>query len=194
MAVFFIIMKLVRVENFQIIFEDELLLLKPFRQLYKSDKNRDKRGFMDFLTLVYFTYDPRSDYSYIVNEDDRLREVCETNGIDITKFSDLQKECIELYKKLTTTISQELLRSTKIAIDKVREFLETLDLTATDDKGKPLYTINSVTTAIRQIPQLAKDVMDAEKAVAKEVQEQGTARGGNDSKSLMDDGVFSFFD
>ena len=194
MTVFFIIMKLVRVENFQIVFEDELLLLKPFRQLYKSDKNRDKKGFMDFLTLVYFTYDPRSDYSYIVNEDDRLREVCETNGIDITKFSDLQKECIELYKKLTTTISQELLRSTKIAIDKVREFLETLDLTATDDKGKPLYTINSVTTAIRQIPQLAKDVMDAEKAVAKEVQEQGTARGGNDSKSLMDDGVFSFFD
>ena len=194
MAVFFIIMKLVRVENFQIVFEDELLLLKPFRQLYKSDKNRDKKGFMDFLTLVYFTYDPRSDYSYIVNEDDRLREVCETNGIDITKFSDLQKECIELYKKLTTTISQELLRSTKIAIDKVREFLETLDLTATDDKGKPLYTINSVTTAIRQIPQLAKDVMDAEKAVAKEVQEQGTARGGNDSKSLMDDGVFSFLD
>lgn len=194
MAVFFIIMKLVRVENFQIVFEDELLLLKPFRQLYKSDKNRDKKGFMDFLTLVYFTYDPRSDYSYIVNEDDRLKEVCETNGIDITKFSDLQKECIELYKKLTTTISQELLRSTKIAIDKVREFLETLDLTATDDKGKPLYTINSVTTAIRQIPQLAKDVMDAEKAVAKEVQEQGTARGGNDSKSLMDDGVFSFLD
>ena len=194
MAVFFIIMKLVRVENFQIVFEDELLLLKPFRQLYKSDKNRDKKGFMDFLTLVYFTYDPRSDYSYIVNEDDRLREVCETNGIDIAKFSDLQKKCIELYKKLTTTISQELLRSTKIAIDKVREFLETLDLTATDDKGKPLYTINSVTTAIRQIPQLAKDVMDAEKAVAKEVQEQGTARGGNDSKSLMDDGVFSFLD
>lgn len=194
MAVFFIIMKLVRVENFQIVFEDELLLLKPFRQLYKSDKNRDKKGFMDFLTLVYFTYDPRSDYSYIVNEDDRLKEVCETNGIDIAKFSDLQKECIELYKKLTTTISQELLRSTKIAIDKVREFLETLNLAATDDKGKPLYTINSVTAAIRQIPQLAKDVMDAEKAVAKEVQEQGTARGGNDSKSLMDDGVFSFLD
>ena len=87
-------MKLVRVENFQIVFEDELLLLKPFRQLYKSDKNRDKKGFMDFLTLVYFTYDPRSDYSYIVNEDDRLREVCETNGINIAKFSDLQKECI----------------------------------------------------------------------------------------------------
>ena len=185
-------MKLVKVENYQVQFDDELLLLKPFRQLYKSDKNRDKRGFMDFLTIVYYTYDPRSDYSYIVDEEERLKEVCETNGIQFTKFSPLQSECIVLYKKLTTTTSQELLRSTKIAIGKVRDFLETIDLKATDDKGKPIYTINSVTTAIKQIPQLAKDVMDAEKAVAKEIQEQGTARGGNASKSLMDDGILTW--
>lgn len=182
-------MKLVKIENYQIVFDEELLLLKPFRQLYKSDKNRDKRGFMDFLTIVYYTYDPRSDYSYIVEEEARLKEVCITNGLEIPKFTDLQKACIELYKKLTTTISQELLRSTKIAINKVRTFLETIDLTATDDKGKPIYTINSVTTAIKQIPQLAKDVMEAEKAVEKEIEEMGIARGGNDSKSLMDDGI-----
>lgn len=181
-------MKLVRVDNYQIQFDDELLLLKPFRQLYKSDKNRDKKGFMDFLTLVYYTYDPRSDYSYIVNEEERLKEVCATNGINLPKFSPLQNDCIKLYRQLTTTISQELLRSTKVAIDKVREFLETIDLTATDDKGKPIYTINSVTTAIKQIPQLAKDVMDAEKAVAKEIQEQGRVRGSSE-KTLMDDGV-----
>ena len=182
-------MKLVRVENYQIQFDDELLLLKPFRQLYRSDKNRDKRGFMDFLTLVYYTYDPRSDYSYIVDEEARLKEVCITNGIEFTKFTELEQTCIDLYKQLTTTISQELLRSTKVAINKVREFLETIDLNATDDKGKPLYTINSVTTAIKQIPQLAKDVMDAEKAVAKEIQEQGRARGGTEKQALFKDGI-----
>lgn len=144
---------------------------------------------MDFLTIVYYTYDPRSDYSYIVNENERLKEVCETNGFDIPNFTPLQKECIELYKKLTLTISQELLQSTKIAIAKVRDFLETVNLKDTDDKGKPLYTISSITTAIKQIPQLAKDVMDAERAVAKEIQEQGRARGGNESKSLMDDNI-----
>ena len=185
-------MKLVKVENYQVQFDDEFLLLKPFRQLYKADKNRDKRGFMDFLTIVYYTYDPRSDYSYIVNEEERLKEVCITNGLEEPKFSELQKECIALYKKLTTTVSQELLRSTKVAVGKVREFLENINLNATDDKGKPLYTINSVTTAIRQIPQLAKDVMEAERAVAKEIQEQGTARGGNNSKGLMEDGIFNF--
>ena len=44
---------------------------------------------MDFLTIVYYTYDPRSDYSYIVNDADRLKEVCITNGIEEPRFSDL---------------------------------------------------------------------------------------------------------
>ena len=66
-----------------------------------------------------------------------------------------------------------------------------MDLNAVDDKGKPLYTINSVTTAIKQIPQLAKDVMEAEKVIAKEIEEQGRARGGNQNKTLFEDG-FNF--
>lgn len=183
-------MKLVKVENYQLVIEDELLLLTPFKKIYKKDKSKDKGNFMNFLTIIYYTYDPRSDYSYIVDERERLKEVCDSNGLQVPVFSDDEKNCIELYKKLTTTISQELLQSTKIAISKVRQFLETVDLTLTDDKGKPLYTINSVTAAIKQIPQLAKDIMLAEKAVVKEIEEQGRARGGNESKHLFEDGIY----
>jgi hypothetical protein len=56
-----------------------------------------------------------------------------------------------------------------------------------DERGKAIYTINSITQAIKQIPQLAKDIMEAEKIVAKEIEEQGRARGGN-NKTLFDDG------
>lgn len=182
-------MKLVRIDNYQLVVEDELLLLTPFKTVYKKDKSKGKQNFMDFLTIVYYVYDPRSDYSYIVNEKERLKEVCESNGFPIPKFTSEQKECIELYKKLTTTISQELLRSTKVAIDKVKDFLEEVDLTKTDDKGKPIYTVNTITTAIKQIPQLAKDVMEAEKAVAKEIQEQGRIRGGGEKQALFKDGI-----
>lgn len=182
-------MKLVRLENYEVTIEPELLLLEPFKGVYKRDKSKGKELFMKFLTILYFTYDPRSDYSYIVNDKERLEEVCSSNGYDVPKFNKEELECISLYKKLTTTINQELLKSTKIAIDKVRQFLENIDLTATDDKGKPIYTISSVTTAIKQIPQLAKDVMEAEKAVAKEIEEQGRARGGNDTKKLFEDGI-----
>lgn len=139
--------------------------------------------------MLYFTYDPRSDYSYIADDNDRLEEVCASNGLHTPVFNELEKQCIELYKKLTTTTSLELLKSTKTAVGKVRQFLETVNLNAVDDKGKPVYTINSVTTAIKQIPQLAKELMEAEKAVSREITEQGRARGGNSNKTLMDDGI-----
>lgn len=183
-------MKLVKIDNYQLKVEDELLLLKPFRLLYNADRTKDKSKFMDFLMMVYYIYDPRSDYSYIVDENQRWKEVCESNGLEVPKsLSKNESECIELYKRLTTTASAELLKSTKLAVDKVREFLENLDLYAVDDKGKPLYTINTVTSAIKQVPLLAKEIREAEKAVAKEIEEQGRARGGNENKKLFEDGV-----
>ena len=182
-------MKLVSYNNYQLKIEDELLLLKPFRLLHNSDRTQNKDKFMNFLSIVYFTFDPRSDYSYIVDDDLRLKEVCDSTGYEVPKFNKQELECIELYKKLTTTISAELLRSTKIAVDKVRQFLEDIDLTETDEKGKLLYPINTVTAAIKQVPQLAKEVREAEKMVAKEIEEQGRARGGNENKKLFEDGI-----
>ena len=182
-------MKLVSYSNYQFKVEDELLLLKPFRLLHNADRTQNKDKFMNFLSIVYFTYDPRSDYSYIVDDDLRLKEVCDSNGYELPKFSKQELECIELYKKLTTTISAELLRSTKVAVDKVRKFLEDIDLTEVDDKGRLVYPINTVTAAIKQVPQLAKEVREAEKIVAKEIEEQGRARGGNENKKLFEEGI-----
>lgn len=182
-------MNLVRLDNFKLEFEDELLLLKPFRELYKADKTKEKSKFTDFLTIVYYTYDPRSDYNYISNEEERLKEVCESNGIKQTSFSTKEKECIELYSKLCQTTSSLLLRDTKIAVDKLRQFLLDVDLNMLDDKGKPVYTVNSITSTIKQIPQLTKDLMEAERTVSKEIEEQGKARGGNDRNSLYEEGI-----
>ena len=182
-------MNLIKLENYEVKVEDELLLLKPFRRKYTQDKSKDKSNFITFLMLLYFVYDPRSDFQYIINEDQRLEEVCNSNGIKVLKFDSLEKECIELYKKMCLTTSSELLRRTKIAIDKVGSFLENIDLTLLDDKGKPVYTINSVTTAIKQVPQLAKDLAEAEKAIKKELEEGGRARGNYGTKTLMDDGI-----
>lgn len=181
-------MKLVRIDNYQLKIEDELLLLKPFKDLYKADKTKDKSKFMDFLTVVYYTYDPRSDYNYIVYEDERLIEVCTSNGLKVPKFDSKELECIELYKKLTTTLSSELLKSTKIAISKVQQFLETVDMNERDDKGKAVHSISTITSAVKQIPALVKEVTEAEKMVSKEIEESGRARGGN-SKKLMEDGI-----
>lgn len=186
---FLLNMNLVRLENYKLEIEDELFLLKPFKEVYKLDKTKDKTKFYDFLTVLYFTYDPRSDYNYIPNEEDRLKEVCESNGLSLFKPTEKEKECINLYSKLCQTSSSLLLRDTKIAVDKLRKFLLDVDLSLLDDKGKPVYTVNSITSTIKQIPQLTKDLMEAERIVTKEIEEQGKARGGNDRNSLYEEGI-----
>jgi hypothetical protein len=182
-------MKLVKLDNYQIEFEPELLLLKPFKRVWTMDRTKDKNKFMEFLTILYFVYDSRSEFNYITDEDERIKEVCSLNGFDIPKFNKDELDCITIYKKSIITTSSLLLEDTRVAIDNIRQFLRNVDLTATDDKGKPLYTVNNITTAIKQIPQLAKDIMETEKLVAKEIEEAGRARGNQGTKTLMDDGI-----
>jgi len=70
-----------------------------------------------------------------------------------------------------------LLEDTRFAVDKLRILLREIDLTEKDEKGKLIYTLNTVTATIKQIPSLAKDLDEAEKAIASELREIGKMRG-----------------
>lgn len=183
-------MHVIEYNNYTIEPTQEAFLIKPIRDLYNKDKSKNKDKFMQQLSVIYFYTDPRSTYNYILDDDERLKAIIEQEGLpsDFKLTPDLINAIGE-YKKHIITTSFLLLQDTKIAVDKVRQFLREVDLTAVDDKGKPLYTINSITQTIKQIPQLSKDLLEAEKIVSKEIEEQGRARGGNDNKSLFDDGI-----
>jgi hypothetical protein len=136
--------------------------------------------------------DPRSSYSYIVDEELRYREILKQEGLPLDYKIDAKLEAaMEIYKKHIITTSYKLLQSTRIAVDKLSEFLENIDLYEEDKNGKPKYTISQITQAIKQVPQLSKDVIEAERIVSKEIEEEGRARGGN-NKTLLDDGFDAF--
>lgn len=182
-------MHIIEYNNYTIEPTQEALLIKPIRDLYNKDKSKNKEKFLQQMSVLYFYADPRSTYNYIVDDEERLKAIIEQEGLpeDFKITEDLDK-ALQEYKKHTITTSYLLLQDTKIAVDKVRQFLREVDLDAKDDKGKPLYTINSITQAIKQIPQLSKDLLEAEKIVSKEIEEQGRARGGN-NKTLFEDGI-----
>lgn len=185
-------MKLIKYENFALSISDEAYLVGPIRKLFTQDKTKSKDTFFKQMSLLYFVYDPRSNYAYITDEKQRIKEVESQEGIGKREskkyWTDEFKEAIKVYKELNKTTSLLLLQDTRVAVDKVREFLRNVDLTETDDRGKPLYTINSVTTAIKQIPQLAKDLAEAERTLAREIEEQSKARGSSEM-SLFDSGI-----
>ena len=105
--------------------------------------------------------DPRSSYGYITDPDERFEEIKKQEGLkEDYKISKELQIAIDRYAELSQSLSSRLLEDTRVAIDKVRKFLRDVDLNQLDDKGKPVYTINTITSAIKTIPQLAKDLTE----------------------------------
>ena len=144
---------------------------------------------MQMASVIYFYADPRSSYSYIIDDQERLNEIIIQEGLPSNfTLSPKLLEAIECYKKHVITSSYKLLQSTKVAINKLSDFLENVDLNEKDEKGRIVYTISSITQAIKQIPQLSKDLLEAERIVTKEIEEAGRARGGSETKTIFEDG------
>ena len=179
-------MKLFRYEGYKLHISEEAFVLKPFKELWNRDKSKNKDKALQELAYVYFMCDPRSDYQYIVDEDDRAKAIKEGEGID-SKWKPDNKviEAMKFYKQFKP-VSALLLEDTRVAVDKLRQLLRNIDLTEVDDKGKPIYTLNTVTATIKQIPSLVKDLDEAEKAIAKEIMESDKVRGAQE-KSMYED-------
>lgn len=183
-------MKLLNLKNYQIEVSDEALLCKPIRDLLTKDTSPTKENFFTQCSIIYFMADPRSSYNYIVDEKERFEEIKKQEGLAKTyKITKELQTAIDAYKKSVQTTSSLLLEDARMAVDKVRKFLREVDLTLLDDKGKPVYTINTVTSALKMIPQLAKDITETERLVTKELEEASRMRGGDKNKAMFEDGV-----
>lgn len=179
-------MRLLKYEGYNITFEPEILTLKVFKKLYQRDKTRDKNKFIQELAYIYFFSDPRSDYQYLTDEDDRAKAIIEGEGLPSNwRVDTLLQEAIDYYKSFHPT-SVLLLEDTRAAVDKLRKLLRDIDLEKLDDKGKPVYTLNTVVAAIKQVPLLVKDLDEAEKAIARELVQNDKIRG-NVEKAMYED-------
>lgn len=172
-------MKLIKVENYELKVADEALLVKPIRKLFHQDRTIKKEQFYKQMSVLYFTYDPSSNYSYIVDEKERLKEVLVQEGITDFKMSADFKEAVKVYKKLTRTPSTELLADVRVTIDKMRQALNSINFSNLEEKDK-VSAINTVASVVGKIPALVKNLADAEKAVTKELEDASSARGSQE--------------
>ena len=172
-------MKLIQVVNYELKVADEALLVRPIRKLWNMDRSKGKETFYKQMSILYFVYDPSSNYAYISNEKDRLKEVLEQENITDFHNTAEFKEAVEAYKKLVRTPSSELLNDVRLTVDKMRQALTSIDFDDLEEKDK-VSAINTVTAVISKIPKLVKDLSEAERAVTKELEEQGSARGSQE--------------
>lgn len=179
-------MKLFKYESYKITVSEEALLLKPFKAIWKRDKTPNKDKAMAELGFIYFFCDIRSDYQYIVDEEARKQAIKEGEGLPKDWEPDkLVLEAMQFYNKFKPT-SALLLEDTRFAVDKLRKLLREIDLNQLDDKGKPIYTLNTITATIKQVPALVRDLDEAERSIAKEIAQNDKVRGAQ-TKSIYED-------
>lgn len=178
--------KLFKYESYVVEVEPEALMLKPFKTLYDRDKSKDKNLAMQELAYIYFMADPRSDYQYLVDEDVRSKEVIKALGMpEGWEPDDIVDTAMTFYKSFKP-MSAGLLEDTRFVINKLREELRNMDFHEKDDKGRPVYTLQTITATLKQIPGLAKDLDEAERILSKDIIAESKIRGSQ-LKALLED-------
>lgn len=173
-------MKLIKYENYSLQIADEAFLVKPIRKLFHQDRSERKEKFFQQMAILFFVYSPASNYSYILDEKDRLEEVLKQEGIEEFKPSQDFKDAVEIYKKLNITVSQRLLESSLVAAAKVSDFLREIDLTEEDKNGKPKYQVSQITAALKNVEGMISTLQSLTKKVEQEQEEGGKARGSQE--------------
>ena len=172
-------MRLIEFDGMEFKVADEAFLVRPIRELFQKDKSKRKEEFWRQISYLWFMCDPRSSYQYLTDPIERSVEIKKQEGLGADwEPSDLLKEAMDVYRKQTITTSAILLEGMRKGIDKLSSFLST---TAFTDKS-----VASMTSALRQIPELAKALSDAEKSLAKDFETDDKARG-NAVKAVGED-------
>lgn len=139
------------------------------------------------MSYLYFMIDPRSSYKYISDDEARAKTIIKQEGLpNAFKPSQDLLAAMEIYNKQTVTKSAELLDSTYKACDKIRTFLENIDLTETDDKGRPKYQLSTVTAAMDKVLTLIEKLQVLKNKVEQDVAETTRAKGKTDNKAFED--------
>lgn len=176
-------MKLLKYEGYNLTFEPEILTLKVFKKLHQRDRTRDKARFMQELGFIYFYADPRSDYQYLTDEEDRIKAIVEGEGLpENWKIDKDLQEAIDYYSSFKP-ISSLLLEDTRAMINGYRAKIRQMTANMADMEIKETKDIGDI---IIKIPVLVKSLDEAERAVAKEIVQNDKVRGSAE-KSMYED-------
>lgn len=179
-------MKLFKYEGYNLTISEEAYMLKPFKDIWKRDKSKGKDKALQELAYIYFMEDSRSDYQIYVDKEERSKQVKLGEGIpESWKPDKMVTDAQEFYAGFKSEAAL-LLEDIRVAITKLREFIKTIDLSAVDDKGKPIYTLNTYTATIKQIPELITSLDEAEKSIHKEAVMSDKVRGSVE-KAMFED-------
>lgn len=185
-------MKLFKMKNWQLTVSEEVWGLSPFKKLLDRDKSKEKQVANAEVLFIWYWCDIKSNY-LLMNEKDRLEELKkDIPGLPKKwKKDEYIDECIDLYKKLSTTILQELYQKALQSAKDVGDYLENTKalLYERDKQERPVTKISDITRGLKDVKIIMKDLKAAEKEVIKETEDNEGKQKGAKSFALFEDGL-----
>ena len=179
-------------ENYSVSYSPQLLTLKPFKKLIDRDKSKNKERAVKEISFIAFFADLRSDYMYIVDDDERTHELIKDLDLPSTWKVDKEiQDAIDFYLERSTTVNSTIYQGAcKAAID-VSKYLRTADilLQERDAHGKVVVDINKITGALEKVPKIMANLNAAHQELVKEQKITEGRSKGSRTFNMYEDGL-----
>lgn len=169
-----------------------LLTLEPFKKIIDRDKTKGKEIAIKEISFIAFFADIRSDYMYIVSDEERAREL--VNDLELPKNWKIDttiKQAIEFYTSRSTTVNSSIYKSAcKAAID-ISNYLNKTDalLSERDENGKVVTDISKITSALEKVPKIMANLNSAHTELIKEQKITEGRTKGSKTFNIFEDGL-----
>lgn len=167
----------------------EAYSLLPFKEIWDRDKKKDIA--LKELAFIFFYCDIKSNY-LITPFDERVNEIKKDIGLpEDWVVDDKVQAAIDYYNNHSKSIIVKLYETSLKAANDVSEYLNTTDvlLEERDKNGKPVYTISAITTGLKSIPIIMRDLKTAYQEVIKESSADDGKKKGKQQYNTFETGL-----
>lgn len=181
-------MKLFKLEGYNLTISEEAYMLKPFRDIWKRDKTKNKEVALTELAYIYFMEDSRSDYQIYVDKEERSNQIKIGEGMKESWKPDKMVQDAQVFYSNFKSESALLLDDIRTAICTLRKGMITQEELNDIDPEKKPTVLKNYAEVISKLTELAAKVNDLEKNIAKEAFQSGKVRGSVE-KAMYEDNL-----
>ena len=175
--------------SYNVHISEEVLLLKPFADIYKRDKGKEKDMALKELAFVWFYADITSPYNSILVDADRCEEIKRDIELPVKwKIDNVILDAVKFYIEKSKTAVHHLYTASMTAAAAVNDILSDAKalIEASDDR---ISAVQKVIGALEKVPKVMASLRDIEKELIRQIEDKEGKKIGSKSFAVYEEGL-----
>lgn len=165
----------------KVVLNADELSIPVFKNIYDSDKTKDKQDALNKISYIIYMYKWNSPYMSYLDDNMRHSIICKDIFNNESWQPDaLTKTGIDRFKDFQNTLSLQFLQSNVESIKKLMDFNNRVNWDDTDKSGRLMYSNKDLVANVKDAGNMLKSLHTLMEQVRKEELETSRIRGGNE--------------